>query len=74
MFYGITLKSVNKDVPGWKKTKDFLNNNDNVVISYGKDNTGNIYNIENIKSFVNLVKKRSVELVTADGGFDFSID
>lgn len=72
--YGITLKSINKDIPGWKKTRDFLSNNENVVISYGKDNTGNIYNIDNIKSFINLVEKRSVDLVTADGGFDFSIN
>lgn len=71
--YGITLKSSNKDVPGWKKANDFLNSNTNIIISYGKDETGNIYNLENIKHFANLIRRKAF-LVTADGGFDFSID
>ena len=72
--YGITLKSLNKDIPGWKKSAEFLNNNINVTISYGKDNTGNLYNIDNIKSFRKLVNNNNVDFITADGGFDFSID
>ena len=72
--FGITLKSINKDIPGWKKTADFLNKNPNVTISYGADGTGNIYNIENIKNFRELVGKNTANFITADGGFDFSID
>lgn len=71
--YGITLKSSNKDVPGWKKASDFLNSNTNITISYGKDETGNIYNLENIKHFSQFIRNKAF-LVTADGGFDFSID
>lgn len=69
--YGITLKSSDKDIPGWNKATNFLKKNPNVEISYGADGTGNIYNIENIKHFASLFKK-DVDLITADGGFDFS--
>ena len=71
--YGITLKSTNKDIPGWKKTKLFLGNNTNINILYGKDGTGNLYNIENIKYLSSLVSEKA-DLITADGGFDFSND
>ncbi len=72
--YAITLKAIEKEIPGWKKSEKFLKNNPTVKISYGLDGTGNIYNIENILYFVNYVGKNSCELITADGGFDFSID
>ena len=69
--YAITLKSVDKDIPGWNKANHFLKKNQNVIISYGKDGTGNIYNIENIKEFAKKFN-HDADLVTADGGFDFS--
>ena len=72
--FGMTLKSVNKDIPGWKKSKMFLNENPNITITYGEDNTGNIYNLDNIKSLRKLVDNNNVDFITADGGFDFSID
>jgi len=69
--YGITLRSCDKDIPGWNKATNFLKKNENVNIHYGADNTGNIYNIDNIKAFSNLFNQ-DADLVTADGGFDFS--
>ena len=44
--FGITLKSVNKDIPGWVKAKKFIQNN-NIKITYGSDGTGNLYNHQN---------------------------
>lgn len=70
---GITLFSDNNDIPGWKKAKKFLSKNKNISIDYGKDNTGNIYHIENIKYFHKKYNQQ-VQIVTADGGFDFSDD
>ena len=67
----ITLYSSNKDIPGWNKSKNFLRKNPNVNISYGKDGTGDLYKLLNIKQYASLFKN-DVELVTADGGFDFS--
>jgi 23S rRNA U2552 (ribose-2'-O)-methylase RlmE/FtsJ len=71
--HAITLKSVNKDIPGWNKATNFLRKNPNVVITYGSDDTGNIYNIDNIKHFRKNFKSNAY-LVTADGGFDFSFN
>mgnify|MGYP002003411143 CR=1 FL=1 len=70
--YGITLKSFNKDIPGWKKSKQFIKNH-NVKITYGLDGTGNLYNLDNIKFLKEFIKEE-VDFITADGGFDFSID
>jgi 23S rRNA U2552 (ribose-2'-O)-methylase RlmE/FtsJ len=70
----ITLKSDKKEVPGWRKGKYFIDRNPNITINYGADNTGNIYNIKNILHFTNYVGKNSCQFVTADGGFDYSID
>lgn len=70
--YGITLYPSNKEIPGWRKTHNLLKQNANISIIYGKDKTGDIYNPENILDFKQ--KVGSADIVTADGGFDFSID
>jgi 23S rRNA U2552 (ribose-2'-O)-methylase RlmE/FtsJ len=67
----ITLYSSNKDIPGWNKSKNFLKKNPNVNVSYGQDKTGDLYNVENIKSYASLFNN-DADFVTADGGFDFS--
>ncbi len=72
--YGITLYSCNKDIPGWKKTYNLLKQNPNIHVVYGKDGTGNIYNPDNILDFQTHVGFNSADIVTADGGFDFSFD
>jgi 23S rRNA U2552 (ribose-2'-O)-methylase RlmE/FtsJ len=72
--YGITLKNFDKNIPGWKKAERFLKMNSNIKIIYGKDNTGNIYNLENIIDFKNKIGFNSCEFITADGGFDYSIN
>ena len=71
--YGITLRSTKKYIPGWNKSRNFIKRND-IMISYGKDNTGDICNIDNIISFKKQIGDNKCQLVTADGGFDFSID
>mgnify|MGYP001166890266 CR=1 FL=1 len=72
--YGITLSSTEKEIPGWRKSEKFLKYNPNIKILYGEDNTGNIYKLPNILDFRKKVGSESCELVTADGGFDFSVD
>lgn len=73
-YYGITLVSNDKDVPGWYKAYNFLKNKNDIIISSGKDGTGNLYNIDNILHFRDTVGKNKCHIVTADGGFDFSIN
>jgi 23S rRNA U2552 (ribose-2'-O)-methylase RlmE/FtsJ len=69
---GITLKPYHdKNIPEWKINKDIMKK---IKISYGEDDTGNLYHFKNINYLVNLYSPNSIEFITADGGFDFSAD
>ena len=52
--FGITLINKNdggvnvRNIPAWKQSNIFLRNHPEVIISYGADGTGNIYNPDNI--------------------------
>jgi len=74
-YIGMTLleDKHDKNIPTWKRTHPFLKENKNVFIENGADNTGNILSLEN---FVYCKEKygSSMHFITADGGFDFSID
>lgn len=73
-YYGMTLiDNYNKNIPGWKKSRNFLNNNTNVFIENGADGTGNLLNYENLLYCFEKYKGQ-MDIVTGDGGFDFSID
>jgi 23S rRNA U2552 (ribose-2'-O)-methylase RlmE/FtsJ len=71
--FAMTLKSNHNHVPGWRRAYTFLQKHPEIKIHYGKDGTGNLYNPENQESFIQLCSKK-VQLFTADGGFDFSVD
>ena len=51
----------------------FKRKNPNIKLEYGKDNTGNILSIENFNYVVNKYNQK-MDIITADGGFDFSVD
>ena len=70
-YYGITLINNDKQVPNWRKMDNLLKKCPNIKITYGKDNTGDLYNHENLKYCINKFKN-SMDIITADGGFDFS--
>jgi 23S rRNA U2552 (ribose-2'-O)-methylase RlmE/FtsJ len=73
-YYGMTIEDpTDGEVPGWKKTTNFLKSNPNVFLEKGADATGNILNMENFKHVI-AKYKNSCEFVTGDGGFDFSTD
>lgn len=62
--FGITLESTNKYIPGWNIKGD------NVDVSYG-----NIYEEKDITDYVGkIMAAGGADLITADGGFDYSID
>lgn len=69
--YGITLISDNKDIPFWNPS---IIKNDKVTISNGYDDTGDLYNLQNVISFIKTCGKETCQLVTADGGFDYTSD
>ena len=76
--YKIFTISLNKDLPKYRTynlpsyNKGIMNKN--VLVSYGKDNTGDINNLENVFYIDNLAKKQSNNggfyLISSDGGFD----
>ena len=74
VYYGMTIENPADDnVPGWKRTRNFLRNAPNIFLERGADQTGNMLSVENFTHVVN-AHKNSVDIVTADGGFDFSSD
>ena len=81
--FGMTLIKYDRseykkiNVLGWHKSNRFLFNNPEVRILNGEDGTGNIYKVKNIEFFNNEIRINSplgADIVTGDGGFDFSID
>lgn len=73
-YYGMTLiDHQNDNVPGWNKSILFLKKNKNVSIENGIDGTGDLYSHQNFKHCYDS-HKNSMNFITADGGFDFSVD
>lgn len=69
--YSITLLSKDHKVPYWN---NILFKEKDVFLSKGQDNTGDIYNLVNIFHFIKQVGQQSCQLITGDGGFDYSTD
>jgi len=69
LIYGFTLNSNNnKNIPTWSKLINKLEQ-EKIRVIYG-----DLYELEDIKILLNNLKDLEIELVTADGGFDYSID
>ena len=66
--YGITLLSDDKDVPSWNPK---IERDKNINLLYGKDNTGDICNRENIIDIIEQITIKC-DLITCDGGIDYS--
>ena len=64
--FGITLPPSNNQIPKWNKN---LKKNNYINITYG-----NLYDMDDIKNYINKFKDFKCSLVTADGGFDYSSD
>lgn len=72
-YYGLSLIDDNASIPGWKKSKHFLDNNSNVEIETGVDKKGDLMNPDNLMDCYTRHNSQ-MDLITADGGFDFSVD
>jgi len=71
----MTLRSTERTIPGWRKSSAFLQAHPDLTISYGADNTGNLYHAANQTAFAQTATAGGpVDIYTADGGFDFSAD
>jgi len=73
-YYGMTLLvGDDNNVPGWKKSTSFLETTPNVTIEAGITGTGDLLSVDNLK-YCKDTYGNSMNVITADGGFDFSID
>jgi 23S rRNA U2552 (ribose-2'-O)-methylase RlmE/FtsJ len=72
-YYGMTLVNDDPICPGWKKTRSFLDAHPNVIIENGEDKTGNLISLQNFL-YCSEKYKNKMDIITADGGFDFSVD
>jgi 23S rRNA U2552 (ribose-2'-O)-methylase RlmE/FtsJ len=72
-YYGMTLMDDDPNIPGWKKSNHFLETHKNVEIERGLTGTGDLMEVDNL-TYCNEKYKNSMNIITADGGFDFSID
>jgi len=70
-YYGMTLID-GKNSPGWRQN-NILSRNTNIILDNGEDDTGNILHPCNYEHCYKNYKG-TMDLVTADGGFDFSKD
>lgn len=71
-YYGMTL--INDDdsnVPGWKKK--YFDKNSSIHLVKGQTGDGNLLTPENIQYCYDKYNN-SMDIITGDGGFDFSID
>jgi cap2 methyltransferase len=75
VYHGMTLIVCDKndDIPAWKKSHGIFRDRSNIIIETGADKTGNILSLENFDHVVHMYQG-TIDLVTADGGFDFSAD
>jgi cap1 methyltransferase len=73
VYYGMTLMEEKNDIPKWKKNEIYLDIHKHISLEYGGDNTGNLYHKTNLEYVYNKYK-HSIDFVTGDGGFDYSID
>jgi len=74
-YIGMTILDNDNDssIPSWKKSENFLRDNTNVYIEKGVTETGDILSLDN---FLYCMEKyaSSMDIITGDGGFDFSMD
>jgi len=69
--YGSTLISNDSNIPRWKIKKN-IQDKFNIKLNFSLDNTGDLYNINEVNKLINNIGKNKCNLITADGGFDFS--
>ena len=68
---GISLKSNNNNIPDWHP---IIKNNEKINILYGINDNGDICDMENIKSLIDSIGINSQDIVSCDGGIDYSND
>ena len=75
VYFGMTLiDEHNTEVPDWNKAHKLMKTFPQIRLHRGSDDTGDLYKVENIHALVQDAGKHSCDLVTGDGGIDYSHD
>jgi 23S rRNA U2552 (ribose-2'-O)-methylase RlmE/FtsJ len=69
--FAISLKPTNSLIPHWKLTPKFCIEN---RVTLHSDTSGDLCDIHVVDAFTQYVGSGTCDFVTADGGFDFSVD
>lgn len=70
--FGMTLHSADRKVPTWRISHEIQHH---MQVCKGVDGTGSLYNPHNVQCLIDMIgAPNSCDLITADGGFDFSYD
>lgn len=69
--YGSTLLSDTSSIPKWKLKKN-IQEHFNIILNYSLDESGDLYDINEVNKLITKIGKHNCNLITADGGFDFS--
>jgi 23S rRNA U2552 (ribose-2'-O)-methylase RlmE/FtsJ len=71
IIFSNSLYSKDNNIPSWNKIKKLIqtNNYKNVNLIYT-----NLYNHLNVNNYIKLFQDNKAEFITADGGFDYSVD
>ena len=72
-YVGMTLIEPQSDIPKWNKIQQFMKSNKNIRIESGPKHDGNLYFKHNLL-YLMKTQKNKYDFITADGGFDYSID
>ena len=72
-YFGMTLMDRNHDIPRWNKIQSFMKQHENIHLVYGPKHDGNLYFRHNL-DFIIKDHKNKYDFITADGGFDYSVD
>ena len=73
LYHGMTLHSESKNIPRWNKLQSKFRYSQNIIYEKGPNKTGNLLEPENFTHCA-LTYTNSMNFITGDGGFDFSID
>lgn len=75
LYFGMTIVDDIDDgtIPSWNKSNHFLKLHENVILEYGADGTGDLLSPINLM-YCYTHYGASIDFITADGGFDFSVN
>jgi len=73
VYHAMTLMDNHSDIPKWNKISNLTNISSNIKLLSGPRGDGNLYLKHNL-DYVSKTFSNKMDFITADGGFDYSVD